>query len=780
MSPPSATPLRGMLGLSESAPVSTWLSRVLVFLMLTALIAPFYPRMPSMGLDPSWELGMQEAVANGWLIGQDLVFTFGPYASLFTLQYHPQTDMLSLLSGIGFGFLYSALFLLVCRRLPALLVLLNAALFCWLIVISRDCLLFTYPLLLALALHSLIDDLHRRADLRAVFAVCVAGLGLLPLIKGSLLPLCLCISAFCAWFAWHEKARVSAVTCLVAPPLTALLLWLASGQPASGILAFAHNILPIISGYTSAMATYGENQTILTYISVSTIVLASLLVRRQPWYRTAFVLVAFALFLFLSFKAAFVRVDHVVIALGSLLIAILLASGHMPRPLWLLSAFGGLALAWQVPGYKLLDVEHNLGERYTRAANGIIERLTDPTKLAAAYSAKLQWIHQRDPIAKLPGTSDIYPWDQASLIASGNQWAPRPIFQSYSAYTPALALANEAHLRSDQAPTNVLMKVESIDSRPATMEDGVSWPTILLDYDPVAVQGQRVIFRQRNRKPVELDKYRLDSRAAYLGKDVALPSGPGAIFARIRAKPTTRGKLSNVLFKSGAMSLHLNLRNGMQRNFRFIPGMAETGFIVSPVIDNTFELALLANNQLSMLEHKAVASLSITADEPARDWQDSLEIELIRLPIPDRQLSIDGFFDTEIAATQDMLALVASTSCEGHLDNVNGAPTNQPATLSGVIEVDGWTALSTAQGQLPEKVFITLTDTQGSTRVYPVRRAARPDVQSYFNNPRLLNAGFVARLDARLLEGQYQLGILRLNKGRFERCQHMEQSITVR
>ena len=41
-------------------------------------------RIPSVGLDPSWEIGINLAVQNHMRFGQDFVFTFGPLGILAT------------------------------------------------------------------------------------------------------------------------------------------------------------------------------------------------------------------------------------------------------------------------------------------------------------------------------------------------------------------------------------------------------------------------------------------------------------------------------------------------------------------------------------------------------------------------------------------------------------------------------------------------------------------------------------------------------------------------
>ena len=48
--------------------------------------------MPTFGLDPSLEYALNEAVGQGYVFGRDVIFTFGPLASLYWQLYSPATD----------------------------------------------------------------------------------------------------------------------------------------------------------------------------------------------------------------------------------------------------------------------------------------------------------------------------------------------------------------------------------------------------------------------------------------------------------------------------------------------------------------------------------------------------------------------------------------------------------------------------------------------------------------------------------------------------------------
>jgi len=57
---------------------------------------PLQPSYPVASLDSSWQYALNEAVARQLVFGRDIVFTFGPLASVYTGMYLPQTDWIML------------------------------------------------------------------------------------------------------------------------------------------------------------------------------------------------------------------------------------------------------------------------------------------------------------------------------------------------------------------------------------------------------------------------------------------------------------------------------------------------------------------------------------------------------------------------------------------------------------------------------------------------------------------------------------------------------------
>src|SRR5690606_27676607 len=103
---------------SLQQPIPGWILRLVsrisdlfIISIIFAAFIPINPVMPAMGLDPSWRLAINQAVVQGLHFGRDIIFTYGPYASIYTKTYHPGTDHLMMIGGLVIAIGYSLLLL---------------------------------------------------------------------------------------------------------------------------------------------------------------------------------------------------------------------------------------------------------------------------------------------------------------------------------------------------------------------------------------------------------------------------------------------------------------------------------------------------------------------------------------------------------------------------------------------------------------------------------------------------------------------------------------------
>ena len=84
-----------------------------VLITAVAVFVPLDPGMPREGIDPSYNFAMNQAVARQLTFGNQIVFTYGPYASVGSRLYDPATDFRMMCGTLCFGvsFILGILFL---------------------------------------------------------------------------------------------------------------------------------------------------------------------------------------------------------------------------------------------------------------------------------------------------------------------------------------------------------------------------------------------------------------------------------------------------------------------------------------------------------------------------------------------------------------------------------------------------------------------------------------------------------------------------------------------
>jgi hypothetical protein len=86
---------------------------VAALIVAALFLIPFAPSMPHAGLDPSWVYGVNEAVAQGRVFGRDLIFTFGPLASVYSDNFNPATDRIMMIGITVYALGFCAAFALL-------------------------------------------------------------------------------------------------------------------------------------------------------------------------------------------------------------------------------------------------------------------------------------------------------------------------------------------------------------------------------------------------------------------------------------------------------------------------------------------------------------------------------------------------------------------------------------------------------------------------------------------------------------------------------------------
>lgn len=732
--------------------------------VLTILIfVPFSPYYPSMNLDSSWMYAMNVAVANKLQFGKDLIFTFGPLASVYTRQYHPATDLAMLLAS---GLIVTSLFLcfaLVSRTksqwgLLGLPVILSQ---CY----QPDPILIGLPFFLIAAL--CLGNSDRRLY-RITVMIGAAAISILPLIKGSTTP-AVAIFGLVALVLASRKSREMAMSAAMLFIGTMLFAWLATGQSLINLPSYFINQMPIISGYANAMSSTTKLFELIGYLACALLLIVTtykFINRSQP-----LVVAMAALYLFLCLKAGFIRGDgHVLEGAFALILLAYLIWLHAPKASSL-SVFGVcLAVWWLTSNDHITVTPTAMGERFFGAlrasVHGIYHRIVDGRKeFDDALANTNREMRDSITLPKTQGDADVYSVDLATLFANDIKWKPRPILQSYSVYTPKLVDLNDDHLRSD-GPSRIFFNLYPIDNRYPALEEGRSWLTLLSQYRPSGVvKSFAVLDRSSDTNPVSLAGP-LTTESMLLGNYISVPNTGTPIYAMIDVEPTLLGKLLSLVYKVPKLHLDVTYPDGRIVTYRYIPGMGQSGFILSPTVSTSVEfLALQSPKWKDYLGTKMPVSIKIRGDVGTRfAWKKNVSVQMYSISMRANP-SVDSMLFAKPTVVKSVKGFLPAPDC--NIDHINDVdPGTQPLkTASSVLHIEGWAMISSKAGTENDGVSIALVYPDGHALVYPANKTDRQDVGVYFHHPDLKMLGYDAVINTLGAERPTEIRVLQTRNG---------------
>jgi hypothetical protein len=502
---------------------------------------------------------------------------------------------------------------------------------------------------------------------------------MLPLVKGNMIALCGAMVFLLAGYLLNQKQVMLATVTVVVPVVSLLFFWTIVGQGLNGLADYASSSAQILAGYTEAMGIQGQFRGFLAYLpdaEVIAYVIAAAAVlwivfgsKALPAVSRGFLVVCFTLFLFVGFKSGFVRHDaHALVAVNSLVFAsILIGLVHWDRRARVVFAlcavlFAGMTVRYStqvisvaktmIPRYKEKDtsgknlsgpkfereeeppsVSHLVREAafgvYGQMWYGLRIRLLQKNGLSNAYRGGIAKIREEYPVPKMAGTLDIYPVEQAYILASDDIWNPRPVIQSYAAWTPKLALINEQHLRTENAPDHILFHVSPNDEHLPSLDDGMSWIAFLDNYTVAHSDRLFVYLNKREIVKDQPDLKVLQDGVYKTGESVTVPTAGGPIFAEINLEPTLFGRLVATVFKPTQVRIVLKLPDGTKRDYRVLPNMMKTGFFLSPLVEDTKDFAQFMDGDQHSLSNAAVKEMVIEPYHPGWIiWKDHYTLKL--------------------------------------------------------------------------------------------------------------------------------------------------------
>ncbi|GHT49530.1 hypothetical protein AGMMS49982_03180 [Bacteroidia bacterium] len=181
-------------------------------------------------------------------------------------------------------------------------------------------------------------------------------------------------------------------------------------------------------------------------------------------------------------------------------------------------------------------------------------------------------------------TIDIIPWDIALLWAYDLNWTPRPVIQSYSAYTPMLDSINAQHFKDSKAPDNIIYSYKSIPGRYPLFDEPMVFRTLLENYDVQTVDDYLIL--QHRLEKITRHYTPVNQGVCPVGTVVDVPQLPGQhIYCNIDIRQNFFGKLINILYKPGYIYIRFFVKGQSEPiEYRFIRRLGTDGLFVSKYV----------------------------------------------------------------------------------------------------------------------------------------------------------------------------------------------------
>jgi hypothetical protein len=693
---------------SRFAPVGGgWLWPALTTLFVGLVIAPISYTPLGDGLDSSWAAVLDYAHRERLQYGKDVIFTYGPLGFLITPFYSGYAVGVRLALDTVLGLITAAGVCLAGWRM--------AAVWRWVFIGG-----FTL----------LMPNIDSRHDLLAQIgmfcwgtlcflesgrrlSLCVSQFALLALLgiwakMNLLISSTLSVGVVGCGLALRGNRRLAAV--LIAGFLGgAMLEWVALGQPVANLGLFLARWYAISEAYDQTMIF--SNIPLVTGLGIATalLALASVIIRvfdlpsargKPPGPRWLLFLAWFCALLLLIWKHAFVMAEpgHLSFLFGFAVVAALaieMLPSSFPKP-------STSSEAVQPPATPPLPRGRPFRRRnWARIASLAccvaavialesmfitgIEALVRPFRLAGRHLISVvnpgryqREMNERLGLSQLPnalpnikrlvGDTAVDVFGNRQVYATANQLnlRPRPVFQSYAAYSPPLMRMNERFYQSPTAPTNVLFQLEAYANRFPVLEDSLVLRHLLLNFAPVRAEGPFLLLRPHSH-PAPPRLSLIKEGTVRPGEAIGLEeAGNEASWLEIELRLNWLGRLRQFFYHAPETNLRI-LRAGPVPAVAslFAPApMLAAGFLANPLI--------LDNEDVLKLHTGApVARVAAYAVDPAPGtealWRPEIRFRLYRLegltgpranPEMTRAIQYPGFSDTPgelVAATNAIL-----------------------------------------------------------------------------------------------------------------------------
>ena len=563
--------------------------RGLLFTVFILLTTPVWLSPMGVGLDPSWMLGLHLAAARGLVHGRDFVFTYGPLGFALVPRDYGEIGLHAVALRLGLHLLWWAsvgmlLFRVRGRLAPVVFV---ATMAMSGVFLDHELNFSLNGVVILSVLNFLLLAEIDRRPAWAVPAAFLAGASVLTKFNLG----AACTASLGIWSLWQlarepNLRQLGRLTLLAAVYFGTLVgFFLAYGGPVTALLPFLQGSRELASGYATQMTADEPGNpgfwVSMTLLGMTALGLAISLARRST-LALSFGLIVFPMFV--MYKGVIVRQSIVhfyyswptMVSLTALLLPVASRSKQSGR----IAAVGVfLVLA---AGFWFAPTSVDMVGR--RPSNWLtLLRLDDHRSALRTVDGMLKR-EQRLPdkfLARIGDAPvDVYPWETSYIWSNDLNWSPRPVFQSYAAYTPALDRMGADHYGGAKAPRFIIYAHYAIDFEHPCLVDSRTWIELLRWYDLVDGYDNLLLLQRRERPRWEGAKS-LEEATTRFDRTVALPQASGFVFMTADLEMSMQGRIKAMLYKVDPPWVRVTYQDGRTAEHRLVWRNAAGGFLAS-------------------------------------------------------------------------------------------------------------------------------------------------------------------------------------------------------
>lgn len=534
-------------------------------------------------LDSSWVLSLNLAMQESLVFGKDYVFTYGALGFLSTRNTLGLNPLILVLFDVFIvANLAYALFYTIRRYCKIQTILL-----CFLItytIASHSMYGDQIPLILLLISFFWVNYSLKESKVWS-FTIPIIAICLSFYIKLSIsLAEIIVFYGYLVYFLFSDRKnylpKILIGLCLP------LLIFLLSFPLQTDLTGYIRGGLSLTDGFNDAMSLkIGEYSKFFNIALILVVAFFITFIGRN--IKTQWILLLSGLFLtFITYKQAFVRADlHILIffTIFPAICSIILVFYEEVSKLRVI-ILTGICVTCLVIGL-YFDVYPSIAAR-TNYLSSIISS-SDTKRYENNFNRFELPVEARDAIGE--NSVDIIPWNIDYLHFNRLKYTPRPVIQSYAAYTPYLIDLNKQKYKGDSAPSFVIFSNQSIDNRYSLFDDQEVKLALIKDYSCIKFfdlgKENKFLLFQRNPNNTTINYSPAIEKSIKFSQRYDLENSDKSYFLKFNINYSLFGKALRTIYRPPQVLINFTLEDGSIRLYRAIVPILNSGVLINPLIE---------------------------------------------------------------------------------------------------------------------------------------------------------------------------------------------------